>query len=924
MVEQETQDKNIREEEKIIRDRKKKIIRFFKKRNLWVVGILIIALILGIYIRSLPMQDHGGKPGLWDITKDTWALGPDLDPYLFVRYARTIVERGSMPEIDKMRYVPVGFLSARDTLLLPYMIAGTYWLFNTIPLGVEDPNIWFAGAIFPVIMFALTILVFFLFVREIFIRKSRKSKTRANIIALISTFFMIVIPVFLSRTVAGIPEKESAGFFFMFLAFYLFVKAWKSENIKTSAILALLAGISTAMMGLIWGGVVFIFITIALANLIAFILNKVDKKGFLIYSLWMISSFLIIDLFSGEVSLKGLIFSTDTGIVFSGFLLLAIHFILWETKLSKTKFLSNIKMPKNIFSLIVAFAIILVGILLLAGPGFVLEKLKALHQTFFKPVTGRWNTTVAENRQPYFKEWASNFGPFLKNIPVLFWLFFIGSISLFKKMLNKLKKKDSWILTGLYTLFLFGLIFSRYSGSSIFNGINFISKAFYYLSIAILLGGLVYYYKEYHKKKDNSFKKINFEYLFLFSLLFLALFSARGAVRLIMVLGPIAPIFLAYLNVEMFDKFRFSKDHTWKIVSGALVILIVLLSLFTFWTFYKQVKNQAYNFVPSVYNQQWQKAMAWTRENTSENAVFGHWWDYGYWVQSIGERATVLDGGNSITYWNYLMGRHVLTGNNQSDALEFLYNHNTTHFLIDSTDIGKYGAFSSIGSNENFDRYSWIPAMKSDEKYTQETRNGTIRVYRGGAGLDEDIVYEKQGEKILLPSNQAAIIGIKIEFSQEENSLSFNQPEGIFYHQGVQHTLPLRYLYYKGQFHDFGSGVKATPYILEEVKQQGGGVQIDKMGALMYISPRVMRGFLAQKYIFNDPFNNFPNFEIAHIEENLFVENLNSQGLDLEEFVFYREIQGPIKIWEINYTGKEEIKQEYLDTNYRDYLDWEL
>jgi asparagine N-glycosylation enzyme membrane subunit Stt3 len=42
---------------------------------------------------------------------------------------------------------------------------------------------------------------------------------------------MIIIPAFLSRTVAGIPEKESVAFFFMFLSFYLFLKAWKSERI---------------------------------------------------------------------------------------------------------------------------------------------------------------------------------------------------------------------------------------------------------------------------------------------------------------------------------------------------------------------------------------------------------------------------------------------------------------------------------------------------------------------------------------------------------------------------------------------------------------------------------------------------------------------------------------------------------------------
>ena len=63
----------------------------------------------------------------------------------------------------------------------------------------------------------------------------------------------------------------------MFLSFYLFLKAWKSEKLKNCVIFGILSGVSTTMMGLIWGGDVFIYITIALASLIAFILNKVHK-----------------------------------------------------------------------------------------------------------------------------------------------------------------------------------------------------------------------------------------------------------------------------------------------------------------------------------------------------------------------------------------------------------------------------------------------------------------------------------------------------------------------------------------------------------------------------------------------------------------------------------------------------------------------
>jgi len=64
---------------------RKKIINFLIQPKVWVAFFLIIAILLGIYIRTLPMQDHtqgpvsfsgfllnpgkafGGTPGLWDM-----------------------------------------------------------------------------------------------------------------------------------------------------------------------------------------------------------------------------------------------------------------------------------------------------------------------------------------------------------------------------------------------------------------------------------------------------------------------------------------------------------------------------------------------------------------------------------------------------------------------------------------------------------------------------------------------------------------------------------------------------------------------------------------------------------------------------------------------------------------------------------------
>ncbi len=914
------------DDESLIKERGEKVFSLLKKRWVWTIGFLIIALILGIYIRSMPMQDHdlgtpGLQPGLWDVTTDTWTLGPDLDPWFFTRYAKTIVEQGSIPKMDMMRYPPLGFDTTRETIILPYMIVMTYHFFHFFDSNV---NVEFAAVVFPVVMFALTILAFFLFVREIFIKKSEKSKTRANIIALISSFFLIVIPVFLSRTIAGIPEKESASFFFMFLAFYFFLKAWKSESLKNGIVFAILAGIATGLMGLIWGGVVYLFVGIAAATFIAFILGKVKEKETLFYSLWMISSIAVLLIFSNRYTLSSLLKSTDYMAFILVFFILIVNLIVGRTRFSKEEFLKKIKLPRNIFSLILSIFIGLILISIILGPGFIFERVVGVINTFINPTTGRWATTVAENRQPYFQEWGNSFGPFVRDIPIMFWLFFVGSVLLFKNMIKELKKKDSWALLFFYVLFFFGVVFSKYSSSSIFNGDNSISKFVYFGTGILFIGSLIYYYIRYNKENNRSFEKIDFGLILLFSFFMLSLFTARSAIRLIMVLGTIVPVFVGYLIIKSIEKFKETKDETWKIILGALVILILLLSIFTFWTFYQSITAQAYSFIPSHYNQQWQKAMKWVRDETPKDAVFSHWWDYGYWVQSIGNRATVLDGGNMISYWNYLMGRLVLTGDNQQDALEFLYNHNATHLLIDSSDIGKYGAFSSIGSDKDYDRYSWMGTFTLNEKQTQETKNQTLFLYSGGVALDEDLIIEEDGKEILFPKQKSGVGAIMLPVEKGEGEEEFGQPQAVLFYNGRQQKVNLRYLSISGKFFDFKTGIEACAYILPLLNQEGQGISQNPIGVAVFISPRLFRGMLSQVYILDDPLERFSNFKLVHTEPSLIIESLNQQGMNLPDFVYYNGIQGPIKIWEIEYSGEEKIREEYIDTDYKKYLDWIL
>ena len=329
----------------------------------------------------------------------------------------------------------------------------------------------------------------------------------------------------------------------------------------------------------------------------------------------------------------------------------------------------------------------------------------------------------------------------------------------------------------------------------------------------------------------------------------------------------------------------------------------------------------ANSYVPSVYTNQWQSAMSWVRENTSEQAVFAHWWDYGYWIQSIGERATVLDGGNSLAYWNHLLGRYVLTGNDSQLALDFLYAHNATHLLIDSTDIGKYGAFSSIGSNVDYDRRSWIGTFGKDSANTRESKNKTTYVYTGGFSLDDDIIFEdSQNQTVLLPGagkQQAdkitSIAGLGAIFAEFDDAGNIQQPIGAYVFRSNQYRLPIRYASIGGQFIDFGQGIDAGVVFIPRVESGG----IDSTGTAMYLSGRVVHSQLARLYLYREK---NPYFKTVHSEDDPIVSQLRQQGIDVGNFIDYQGFRGPITIWEINYPKNMTLKEEYLQIDYPQHL----
>jgi len=868
------------------------VCAYYNKQKVMFIPLIIWILIFSIIIRT-PNID-----GLKDITTGGWTLGPDLDPFLYLRHSLEIVNN-NLQDVDMMRQAPLGLKNFALSNLMPWAIVFIYNLINFF----GNFDVTYAAIIAPVIFFFLSTLGFFLFTKNIF--SIKYSNNVANAIAILASFLYVISPQMLHRTVAGIPEIESLGMVFFWFSLYFFTLAWKAEKKKNWIILGVIAGLFTGLMFFTWGGYRYIYMAVGLATFIMFLIGKDKNKNSLILFSWLIPSLIIAFFRDGNLNV---IFSSLSDTFFA---LGVAGLIIVDLFVSKTSLSKRLNLPRSIISIGIGI-VIGVLILLIISPDFLFSLIPRIIEGLIYPYgKGRVGLTVAENKAPYLNEAIDAFGG-------LIWLFLIGSFILFIEATKHFKKKEKYFLRTLFSVFLAVVTFTRISPTSLLNGENFISHFLYIGAIIVFAAGFLYLYiKDYKRNETDSFRKIDFAGIFIISFVFFELVSLRGAIRLFFIVSPAVALISAFVPVVLLQYClkKENSDSLKKLFLWALFIVSIIILFSSSLNYAQSTYWQASSTVPSSYNQQWQKAMEWVRNNTQEGEAFVHWWDYGYWVQTLGERPTVTDGGHAYTYWDHLIGRYVLTTPDPYTALSFMKTHEVSYLLIDPTDIGKYPAYSKIGSDEDGeDRYAWIQPMLLDSRQTQETRNGTIRVYQGGIPLDEDIVYEENGTEIFLPSGKAGLGAVIFETKdQGEGIVEFSQPQVVFVYNNNQYRIPLRYLEIGGQFKDFGQGLDAAFKIFPLASDFQGSIQLDPLGAALYLSPKVREGLVGQIYLLGDALDNYPTLEVAHTEDDPIVAALKSQGAGIGEFIYYQGVRAPMKIWKVSYPEDVIIREEFLE-----------
>lgn len=589
-------------------------------RKNWYIFLVLLIFLFAFWVRSFPARFEELQA---------------LDPFYFYRVGNYLVKHNlQLPERDMMTNYPFG--SDWDFLVPIYLPPIIYLLL--ISIGIHMEFFHFA-ILWPAFCGALSTIIIFFIGKELYDYK----------VGLFSSFFLAVVPAFITRTSAGFFDKEPIAGIFILLSVYLFIKSFKN----TSFGYGILSGISFAIMSMAWGGIQHIYIFFALFVFIIMLLNKNIERLAVSY-LPSIS----IGLFLTQFAYKTIPITSPGGVLSSTiFTILLIRYFIERFSLIEREKLVYIT-PILMISSIIFF---LIGAMFSDFLYGLLERFIILIQARYTSPIGY---TVAENAPGnlynIMETTSANFSkiilPQLSPIIPLFsiWIFMIfGAFLLFYKIVFR---RD--------IIFILPIIWLFSSFYSVFYAVRLLFLVGMPVSLVAgyFIGWLLnrYLRADFIKKLENvEFAKTLPYYL------------------------PLIIFLILLVSINVANAYKYSRQI------GPSIC------------FPKEGEKCLSIDGENVYyakNQPWYQAMDFLRYNTTEGSSVISWWDFGYWFQTRGMRPSISDGGHGPRYKVAIW--FTADMKNWSDFESWLIEERKVDYiLMDYTLPGKYAAISAIATN---------------------------------------------------------------------------------------------------------------------------------------------------------------------------------------------------------------------------------
>ncbi|KAF8540447.1 Oligosaccharyl transferase STT3 subunit-domain-containing protein [Trichophaea hybrida] len=551
----------------------------------------------------------------------------EFDPWFNFRASKYLVENGIYDFwdwFDDRTWHPLGRVTGGTLypgLMVTSGVAYHILRFLTLPVDIRNICVLLAPA-----FSGLTALATYLFTREI----------KDESAGLLAAAFIGIAPGYISRSVAGSYDNEAIAIFLLMFTFYLWIKALKLGSVYWAALCAMFYFYMVAA----WGGYVFITNMIPLHALVLLIIGRYSPRLYVSYTCW----YALGTLGSMQIPFVGFlpIRSSEHMAALGVFGVLQIIAIADIVRCDVPS-----KQYRSLFRtfVVVAFVASAVALLLLTLSGTV------------APWSGRfyslWDTGYAKIHIPIIASVSEHqptaWPAFFFDLEMLVWLFPAGVYMCFKRL------ADEHVFVIIY-----GIMASYFAGVMVRLMLTLTPVVC--VSSALALSNILDIYSAFQSSNSSisvpsDAPEVVDEDVKSGFLTFrrASIVGVHSKSSRLMVVGA----FTTYL-------FIFVLHSTW-VTSNAYSSPSVVLA--------SRLPDGSQHIIDD-----YREAYYWLRRNSAEDAKIMSWWDYGYQIGGMADRATLVDNNT----WN---NTHIATvGKTMASREEISYpilqQHDVNYVLV--------------------------------------------------------------------------------------------------------------------------------------------------------------------------------------------------------------------------------------------------
>ena len=247
-----------------------------------------------------------------------------------------------------------------------------------------------------------------------------------------------------------------------------------------------------------------------------------------------------------------------------------------------------------------------------------------------------------------------------------------------------------------------------------------LSQSFLFHSVLMIFSGLGIWLI-IQNKKSNFIKNEMLSFALILGII--GVYTSSTFVRL-EVFASISIIILASLGLTALTKEFFkvrsdSKKPIGNLIKIPYVVGIILLLIMPMVYPVNSEVSSLTNVPPTILNggsaftiatDDWLDALDWIKNNTPKDAVVASWWDYGYWISTMAERATLAD--NSTIYTSIIQNIANMLLNNPDSSWYSLNEMQADYVLVfvagEKLNLDSPQSFYRLGGGGDESKKQWF------------------------------------------------------------------------------------------------------------------------------------------------------------------------------------------------------------------------